>query len=118
MRFHTPLPSRSFARGPLANLAARALLALAFLFAQHTASLHWLSHAVDATQAKAGKGTPAKDHCDECLALSALGAAAVSHGADLPVPAARYALQESALPTSSPAALRLAFRSRAPPILI
>ena len=38
------------------HLAARGLLALAFLFAQQTAALHWLSHAVEATQAKASNG--------------------------------------------------------------
>ena len=109
MRSNTPL---------LKDILARAFLALAFLFAQQTASLHWLSHAIDATQAKAGKSAPAPDHCDECLTLSALGAGATSNGAQLPVPAAQHALLASAAPVASPAALRLAFRSRAPPTLI
>ncbi|MEP7100468.1 MAG: hypothetical protein ABI781_08160 [Burkholderiales bacterium] len=102
----------------LKNMLARAFLALAFLFAQQTASLHWLSHAIDATHAKAGKGAPAADHCDECLTLSALGAGAPSSSAALPTGSAQHALFASATPVASPAALRLAFRSRAPPTLV
>jgi len=102
----------------LKNILARGLLALAFLFAQQTASLHWLSHAIDATHAKVGKSAPAPDHCDECLTLSALGAGATSNGAELPAPAAQHALLAAVTPVASPAALRLAFRSRAPPTLV
>ena len=109
MRSSTPL---------LKNILARGLLALAFLFAQQTAPLHWLSHAIDATQATAGKGAPPGDHCDECLTLSAFGAGATSHGAELPAAAAQHALPAAATPVASPAALRLAFRSRAPPTLL
>ena len=102
----------------LTDLAARVLLALAFLLAQQTAALHWLSHAIEATQAKAGKAGAPADHCDECLALGALGAAATSSATPLPPALAQHA-QRSALPdTPAPAALRLAFRSRAPPVLI
>jgi len=108
MRSSTPL---------LKNMLARGLLALAFLFAQHTASLHWLSHAVDATQAKAGKSAPVPDHCDECLLLVALGAGATSDNTALPIPAAQHALLATVAPVASPAALRLAFDSRAPPVL-
>lgn len=103
----------------LKNILARGLLALAFLFAQQTATLHWLSHAIDATHAKAGKGAPTPDHCDECLTLSALGAGLASSGsAELPAPAAQHALLASATPVASPAALQLAFHSRAPPVSI
>jgi hypothetical protein len=76
MRSPPPVPKKGLARGLLRGFAARALLALAFLFAQQTASLHWLSHAIEATQAKAGKSAPVPDHCDECLTLGALGAGA------------------------------------------
>ena len=109
MRLHRPL---------LKNLAARGLLALAFLFAQQTAALHWLSHAVEATQQKAGQGTVPGHHCDECLTLSALGAAATSSGTSLPAVATPHALPARARGAASPAALRLAFHSRAPPALI
>lgn len=102
----------------LKQFAARGLLALAFLFAQQTAALHWLSHAIEATKATSGKAGAPADHCDECLTLSALGAAAASGAAPLAVVVAHPA-QRAALPAAaSPAALRLAFHSRAPPVLI
>jgi hypothetical protein len=102
----------------LKHLAARGLLALAFLFAQQTAALHWLSHAVEATQAKSGKSAPPAHHCDECLVLGALGAAATSAGATVPIATAQHALLGGAPQAAAPAPLRLAFRSRAPPDLI
>lgn len=117
MRSPPPLPKNGLARGPLRGLAARALLALAFLFAQQTASLHWLSHAIEATQHKNAK-VPAADHCDECLVLSALGAGATSSSAEPPTLAVQHALLAPATPVASKAALRLAFRSRAPPSLV
>lgn len=112
----TPLTTLP-ARGVVGSTVVRIALALAFLFAQQTASLHWLSHAIDATHAKAGKSVPAPDHCDECLTLSALGAGATSHSAGLPAPTAQHALLASTAAVASPAALQLAFRSRAPPVL-
>jgi hypothetical protein len=115
MRSPTPPLKSMPTRGMVGSVLVRIALALAFLFAQQTASLHWLSHAIDATHAKAGSGTPAPDHCDECLTLGALGAGATSRGAELPAPAAQHALPASASSVASPAALRLAFRSRAPP---
>ena len=101
----------------LKNFLARGLLALTFLFAQQTAALHWLSHSVEATQAKTGKKAPLPDHCDECLALSALGAAATSESTPLPLAGGDYALLPTRESAVAPASLRLAFRSRAPPIL-
>jgi hypothetical protein len=97
-------------------LLGRGLLALVLLFGQQHAALHWLSHAVEATQAKAS--APATDlQCDDCLAVAGLGAAATASGPLLPEPFAQHALA-SPLPTAdASAALRLAFRSRAPPIL-
>ena len=103
---------------PIQRLLARALLALMLLLAQQTASLHWLSHAIDATHAKAAPGTAPSEHCDECLAIGALGAAATAP------PFAFVAVVGSdfwlALPhdAASPALLRLAFRSRAPPVRV
>ncbi|HEY4083591.1 MAG TPA: hypothetical protein VGM81_23120, partial [Burkholderiaceae bacterium] len=58
------------------------------------------------------------DHCDECLTLSALGAAAASSAAPLPGDVAQHAQQAAVPDTPAPAALQLAFRSRAPPVLI
>ena len=101
---------------PLKILLGRGLLALALLFGQQHAALHWLSHAIEATHAKAG--TPAPDeHCDECLALAGLGAAAASAAPSLPVPIAQHALRSLPAAAIAPVALRLGFHSRAPPIL-
>ena len=102
----------------LKNILAHAVLALAFLFAQQTASLHWLSHSIDATHAKAGTGSIPSEHCDECLTLSALDATAASGSFSLSVVTAQPALTASPVATAAPTLLRLAFRSRAPPSLI
>lgn len=98
------------------QLAARGLLALAFLFAQQTAALHWLSHAVEATQAKASNGA-APHHCDECLTVAALGAAAAAAGFTFPASAARLAPAITTPVAAAPAAPRPGVRARAPPIL-
>jgi len=98
-------------------LLGRGLLALALLFSQQQAALHWLSHAVEATQAKASKTAPATDHCDECLALAGIGSAPPSSAAALPLTTAQHALIAPPQLAVSPALLRLAFHSRAPPIL-
>ncbi len=104
---------------PLArSLAARVLLALAFLLAQQTASLHWLSHAIEATQAKASQSPAPSHHCDECVQLGALGAA-VATGASLLLPsAAQHAPLEAVSVAAARAPPRLAFRSRAPPTIL
>jgi hypothetical protein len=102
---------------PLKNFVARGLLAVALLFAQQTAALHWLSHAIEATHAKASSGSVPADHCDECLALGALGSAAPSSYFPTPLVAAQHALVAVPPATLTLALLRLAFRSRAPPIL-
>ncbi len=109
MRRATPL---------LKNIIARGLLALVFLFAQQKASLHWLSHAIDAAQAKAGQSTPPTDHCDLCLTLSAFGGAAASADTALPFAKASHVLHAPRVALHAPTALRLAFRSRAPPITV
>ena len=101
----------------LKTLAARSLLALAFVFAQHTAALHWLSHAIEATHAKAGGNATLAEHCDECLGLGALGSAALGGDTVPSFGAVSHAV--AAVPAVVPAhrARRLAFRSRAPPVL-
>lgn len=101
---------------PLDRLLARGLLALLLLFAQQTATLHWLSHAVDAVHAKAAQGSAPSEHCDECVVLGALGAAAApSPAAFVPSGGSDFWLAPTQEATS-PAPLRLAFRSRAPPV--
>jgi hypothetical protein len=101
----------------LQNFFARGLLALVLVFAQQQASLHWLSHAIEATKGKAATGPLASDHCDECLALSGLATGATSAPQTFPQEAAHHVLIAASEVTLSPALLRLAFRSRAPPIL-
>jgi hypothetical protein len=100
----------------LKTLLGRGLLALALLLGQQHAALHWLSHAVEATQAKASKAAPL-EHCDECLALAGLGAAATSAAPALPAFDAQHALTPQHPAVSASVQLRLGFHSRAPPVL-
>lgn len=99
------------------RIVAATGLALALLVAQHAAVLHWLGHSVAAAQTKpdAGGGLPAVDHCDACLAFSALGAGATAaEFTAAPIPAVRT-VAISADSAARPTACRFAFRSRAPP---
>jgi len=121
------LPSR----WNLSTLLARSVLVLVLLFAQHQAATHWLSHTAeslakhgdssvpkhgDSSVAKHGGSSPA-EHCDECLALGALGTANTSAALTLPVCGAHHALMALPPAACTPAALSLAYRSRAPPTL-
>ena len=105
---------------PLArSLAARVLLALAFLLAQQTASLHWLSHAIEAAQAKASQSPSPTHHCDECVQLGALGTALATGTSSALLPAAEpHALRLTFSVAAARAPPRLAFRSRAPPPIL
>ena len=101
----------------LRRLFAHAVLGVLLLFGQSHATRHWLSHAIEATHAKA-QGIPAETHCNACDGL-------VAFGASLPAPAAAPPLTlESAQagpPTrnlSAPAtAIATGYRSRAPPAI-
>ena len=108
------MSSRSFA---LRTLLARGVLALLLVFAQQHAALHWLSHAVDAvdTAHKAKHGPD--EVCGECAGLIALGAMAVGSAPALALPPAEPVVADAALPLAPQRAPRLAFRSRAPPVL-
>jgi len=97
-------------------LWGRIALALLLLCAQQQAALHWLSHAVQATHGKTG-APPSDLHCDACLAFSGVGAAPTSAAPFIPASLARHVAVGCPPTVASPAALRLAFRSRAPPIL-
>ncbi|HEY4065669.1 MAG TPA: hypothetical protein VGM74_02130 [Burkholderiaceae bacterium] len=97
-------------------LLGRGLLALALLLGQQQATLHWLSHAIEATQDKASQ-TPASDHCDECVALAGMGAAATSSAPIIPPSTARHALVAASAVAAATLAPRRGFQSRAPPIL-
>ena len=106
------MASRSFA---LRTLLARGVLALLLVFAQQQATLHWLSHAVDAVAQKAKHGPT--DACDECAGLAAFDAMATPTPLVLALPHGDNTLVALAEPVSIARAPQLAFRSRAPPVL-
>lgn len=98
------------------RLLMHALMALLLLFMQQQATLHWLSHAVDATHASVKHPLPAAG-CDECVGMAAFGAAAPVTSLVLPAVPATHERAQAAQLASIATALRLAFRSRAPPVL-
>ena len=100
----------------LKTALARCALALMLLFAQGQAATHWVSHLAEAKHAKPTGSAPA-DQCDECLTLSALGTAATSTAPAVPAFTAQQAPSEPTAAHRAPQALRLAYRSRAPPNL-
>jgi len=109
------MASRSFA---FRTLLARGVLALLLVFAQQQATLHWLSHAVDSVSQNGQKAKHGpNDVCDECAALAAFGAMATPTPLVLALPHGDNALVDVARPVSVARAPRLAFRSRAPPVL-
>jgi hypothetical protein len=101
------------------KLLSRGLLALVLLFAQQQAVLHELSHALGG-HAVASKSdaptTKAFEHCDECLAFSALGGLASSPFCVLPAAHGHAVWVAPPSAAVAPVALQLAFRSRAPPL--
>ncbi len=103
---------------PIRRLLARGLLALMLLVAQQTASLHWLSHAIDATRAKATQGSAPAAHCDECAVIGALGAAATAPPFAFPAASGGDGWLAGSRHAAAPTPLRLAFRSRAPPLRV
>ena len=101
----------------LRRLLAHAVLAVLLLAGQQHATRHWLSHTIEATQAKA-TGTPVHTHCDECDGLVAFGAA-------LPTPICAFppvtdfdnAQVFAASPSAPDTATPIGYLSRAPPTL-
>lgn len=100
----------------LRRLLAHVALGLLLLFSQQQATQHWLSHAVEATQAK--KGAPATEHCGTCDGLVAFGAALPALPPALAVPDPFEHVQPlSRLTNPLLAAALVAYLSRAPPAL-
>jgi hypothetical protein len=101
------------------KLLAIFLLMAIVQIAQFLPFSHALLHLDESAQARVrNESSHAFGFCDECLALSVLGAMAVPCATALPQSdffspwvAQRHAAQ-------SPAALRLAFRARAPPFFL
>jgi len=88
-------------------------ITLALLLGQQAAALHDLSHATEQLDPKAP--APAKHVCDQCFLGAQLSGAMGTHVASLPVVAAGHV---AALPQRDSVhvpAVRLSFRSRAPP---
>ena len=92
-------------------------LALALLIGQQAAALHALGHATEQLQQKKDSA-PAPSSCDLCIAYAQFSGAAGSKVAALPVVAAAAVAPLDFVVAGSPAAARLAFRSRAPPTLL
>ena len=105
------------ARSRLGRLLAHLALGLFLLASQQHAVAHWLSHAIDATHAKA-PGAPASEHCDDCAGLIAFGAAlACAEVAIPPTPAFGDTAPVTPLPPTPVAVSPAAYLSRAPPEL-
>lgn len=101
----------------LRRLLAHIALGLLLLFAQQHATRHWLSHAVEATHAKI-QGAPEGEHCVDCDALTAFGAALPTPQGAPPI---AVEFEQVRLQTMQPvlllAAALAAYLSRAPPSL-
>jgi imidazolonepropionase-like amidohydrolase len=93
------------------------VLGLLLALGQHLSTRHWLSHAMEAAQAKA-TGTPVQAHCHECDGMAAFGAALPTVSAALPLATDREKNQLFAVSPAAPAvAATLGYLSRAPPLL-
>ncbi len=89
-------------------------IALAVLFGQHAAALHDLAHATAQLGDKGGK-LPAP--CDQCFACAQLSGAATATAPALPLFAAVGSTAAVAHIAPVFTAQRVAFRSRAPPVV-
>lgn len=99
------------------RLLAHAVLAMLLLLGQHTATRHWLSHAIEATQAKVS-GIPAQTHCDDCDGLVAFGAALPTLALALPLVTDLDNVERVAASPSAPDIARpTGYLLRAPPMV-
>ena len=98
------------------RLTARIVLACLLVFSQQQAVLHWLSHAIEATQ-ESERDQPAHPHCDLCDQLVAFAASLPASPTALPARAelsfAVPALQGHTHPRVTACA---AYEPRAPPL--
>lgn len=87
------------------------------LFALQYATHHWLAHAIEATHAR-NQGPPVGEHCIDCDALTAFGAALPTTQAVVPLPVEFEPVRLQTMPAALLLAAALAaYRSRAPPSL-
>ena len=97
------------------RLLAHLALGLLLLGAQQHGMGHWLSHAIDATHAKA-PGSPSHPHCADCDGLIALAAALPGGSVATPLlPAIGESVPAAPLRSLRDALAPAAYRSRAPP---
>ena len=100
----------------LRRVLAHAVLGLLLVFGQAHATLHWLSHAIEATQAK-GKGAPVDTHCSECDGLVAFAATMSAPPAPVPaVPDFGVDFSPRVVVAMPVAATATVYQSRAPPL--
>jgi hypothetical protein len=100
----------------LRRVASTLFLALAVLLGQHAAALHALGHATEELSRK--QGAPAPNACDQCFACAQLSSGA---SPTLPtIPAVDLAFDRPFFfhECGAVAVTRLAFRSRAPPVVL
>ena len=102
---------------PARRLVSVLWLALALLVGQQAAALHDLGHATGQLSHKQDS-RPGSSTCDECFACAQLAGAVGATPPALHVLDASHAPAQCALPRGVEAAPRLAFRSRAPPVIL
>ena len=98
------------------RLALAVGFAAVLLFGQQAAALHDLAHAKEQLSQKDGK--PASTTCDQCFACAELSGAVGATPPRLPPDCPSPAQFEAPPPQPVAAAPLLAFRSRAPPVLL
>ncbi len=98
------------------RLAQGLLLAAALLFGQQAAALHDLSHATEQLSQKDAK--PGSSTCDQCATCAQLAGGATATPPTLPVDDAAPVQVAASLARDAASAPLLAFRSRAPPVLL
>jgi len=99
----------------LRNLGAALWLALALVVGQQAALLHELTHA---TEQLTQKQVPTGQHGEQCFHAATLANAIGSHVADVPAIAVSECRSDSFVAHAASLAPRLAFHSRAPPVLL
>ncbi|MFZ3323056.1 MAG: hypothetical protein WA190_11840 [Usitatibacter sp.] len=102
--------------GPAARLVRAFLLAVALFAGQQAVVMHGLEHAIDQLTQKDAK--PGPGTCDQCFTCAELSGAVGSAPLQLPVDCATPVQAGVPLARDAEPAPRLAFRSRAPPIVL
>ena len=102
---------------PVRRLAAAFWLALALLVGQQAAALHDLGHATGQLSHKQDS-TPGSSTCDQCFGCAQLAGAVGTTPPSFSALDASHAPAQRVLHRGVDSAPRLAFRSRAPPVLL